>query len=55
MTTIEEPEGHYGLNIMHERAALLNGELTIARGENGGTCVSLHFTPLTESGPGKEL
>lgn len=55
MATIEEPEGHYGLNIMHERAALLNGELTITRGVNGGTCVSLHFTPLTESGPGKEL
>lgn len=54
MATIEEPEGHYGLNIMHERAALLNGELTIARHANGGTCVSLHFKPLTESGPGKE-
>lgn len=54
MAIFEEPEGHYGLNIMHERAALLNGKLTIARHANGGTCVSLHFKPLTESGPGKE-
>ncbi|WP_455819949.1 nitrate/nitrite two-component system sensor histidine kinase NarQ [Pseudomonas cerasi] len=53
MATLEEPEGHYGLNIMHERAALLNGELTIACDKHGGTCVSLHFKPLTESGDGK--
>ncbi|WP_405263560.1 histidine kinase [Erwinia sp. AnSW2-5] len=55
MATLEEPEGHYGLNIMHERAALLNGELTITRHANGGTCVSLHFIPLTENRPEKEL
>lgn len=44
------PDGHYGLNSMYERATLLNGVLNIVRQENGGTCVSLHFKPLTECG-----
>ncbi|MTD28608.1 nitrate/nitrite two-component system sensor histidine kinase NarQ [Erwinia sorbitola] len=46
--TLEEPDGHYGLKIMHERAALLNGTLTIQRDVHGGTGVSLHFNPQTE-------
>ena len=47
----EGPAGHYGLTIMRERATRLHGTLHIARREEGGTCVSLHFMPLTESMP----
>ena len=54
IAALEEPEGHYGLNIMHERAARLNGQLTIVRHAHGGTRVSLHFKPLTEMGSDKE-
>lgn len=46
MATLKGQQGHYGLDIMHERAALLNGELTITPHAYGGTCVSLHFKPL---------
>jgi two-component system nitrate/nitrite sensor histidine kinase NarQ len=41
--SVEEPEGHYGLNIMSERAERLNGTLTIHRRPEGGTMVQLVF------------
>lgn len=49
IASLQEPQGHYGLTIMHERAARLNGTLNITRREAGGTCVALHFMPATES------
>lgn len=39
--SLEEPEGHYGLNIMSERSSQLNAELTISRREQGGTQVKI--------------
>ena len=33
--TLDEPEGHYGLNIMTERSRQLNAQLTISKGEQG--------------------
>lgn len=48
IASLEEPPGHYGLNIMHERAARLNGVLAISAMAQGGTRVSLRFTPVTE-------
>lgn len=42
--------GHYGLDIMRQRATLLGGGLEVARRAQGGTCVRLHF-PLTEVAP----
>ncbi|OOF40686.1 two-component system sensor histidine kinase NarQ [Rodentibacter mrazii] len=39
--TLDEPEGHYGLNIMAERCSQLNAELTISRREQGGTQVKI--------------
>lgn len=36
---------HYGLSIMAERAKSLNGSVSISAKENGGTLVSLCFTP----------
>ncbi|VEJ56201.1 nitrate/nitrite two-component system sensor histidine kinase NarQ [Pragia fontium] len=41
--SLDEPEGHYGLNIMSERACRLGGTLAISRQEEGGTCVRLIF------------
>ena len=38
-----EPPGHYGLNIMRERAARLGGTLHFSRPQNGGTQVSVTF------------
>ena len=38
---LEEPEGHYGLNIMTERCRQLNAELDIRRREEGGTQVKI--------------
>ena len=35
--------GHFGLNIMRERAQLLGGELCVLPGEHGGTRVRLSF------------
>ncbi|PVZ83893.1 nitrate/nitrite two-component system sensor histidine kinase NarQ [Serratia sp. S1B] len=43
--SLDEPEGHYGLTIMSERAARLGGTLAIRRGEHGGTEVCLTFPP----------
>lgn len=39
--TLDEPEGHYGLNIMTERSRQLNAELNIYRREQGGTQVKI--------------
>lgn len=41
--SLHEPEGHYGLNIMSERAARLNGTLSISKRDTGGTEVYLVF------------
>ena len=38
---LEEPEGHYGWNIMTERCRQLNAELNISRREQGGTQVKI--------------
>lgn len=43
IASLTEPEGHYGLNIMHERAARLGGELTISRPDSGGTLITMNF------------
>ena len=49
IASLTEPEGHYGLNIMHERAARLGGELAISRPPQGGTLITLNFrTPASE-------
>ncbi|MGY6067834.1 nitrate/nitrite two-component system sensor histidine kinase NarQ [Pasteurella multocida] len=39
--SLEEPERHYGLNIMHERATQLNAHLRIANRPSGGTEIKL--------------
>lgn len=39
----KEPEGHYGLNIMRERAERLDGTLTFSQPSGGGTLVSISF------------
>lgn len=39
----KEPEGHYGLNIMRERAERLGGTLTFSQPSGGGTLVSISF------------
>ena len=39
--TLDEPEGHYGLNIMTERSRQLNAQLTISKREQGGTMVKI--------------
>ncbi|WP_409310911.1 nitrate/nitrite two-component system sensor histidine kinase NarQ [Pectobacterium sp. B1J-3] len=49
MTSQEEPAGHYGLNIMQERAERLGGKLAIGPHPEGGTQVSVCFsTPTAE-------
>jgi two-component system nitrate/nitrite sensor histidine kinase NarQ len=45
IASLNEPEGHYGLTIMSERAARLGGTLHIQRGEPDGTEVRLTFPP----------
>lgn len=42
-----DPSGHYGLNIMRERSASLNGQLQIEAHAEGGTGVTLRFLPRT--------
>lgn len=39
----KEPKGHYGLNIMRERAERLGGTLTFSQPSGGGTLVSISF------------
>jgi two-component system nitrate/nitrite sensor histidine kinase NarQ len=43
IASLTEPEGHYGLNIMQERATRLGGELAISRPPQGGTLIALSF------------
>lgn len=43
INSLEEPTGHYGLTIMHERATRLGGTLHIGRGNQGGTKIYLSF------------
>lgn len=43
IASLSEPEGHYGLNIMHERAAQLGGTLAISRPSEGGTLITITF------------
>lgn len=43
IASLEEPDGHYGLTIMAERATRLGGELTIRTVPPAGTEVSLIF------------
>lgn len=43
MKSFDEPDGHYGLNIMEERAKLLNGNIHFGHGDQGGTIVKLIF------------
>lgn len=45
IASLNEPEGHYGLTIMSERAARLGGTLLIQRGDPKGTEVRLTFPP----------
>ena len=46
-----EPPGHYGLNIMRERAGRLGGSLGFSQPQNGGTQVCLRFrTPEVVEG-----
>ena len=47
-----EPPGHYGLNIMRERAQRLGGALHFSQPQNGGTLVSVTF-PVPEAPAGK--
>ncbi|PJG86164.1 nitrate/nitrite two-component system sensor histidine kinase NarQ [Conservatibacter flavescens] len=49
--SLEEPSGHYGLNIMHERAKQLNAHLSIQAQPTGGTQVKItlpSFTPTNQ-------
>lgn len=45
IASLEEPEHHYGLTIMSERAVQLGGTLHIQRRASGGTEVCLTFPP----------
>ncbi|TNH04597.1 nitrate/nitrite two-component system sensor histidine kinase NarQ [Testudinibacter sp. TR-2022] len=46
--SLNEPSGHYGLNIMHERAQELKAILNIQRRATGGTEVSLRLPNSVE-------
>jgi two-component system nitrate/nitrite sensor histidine kinase NarX len=41
------PTHHYGMAIMRDRAASLNGALTVRERDEGGTRVELEFVPST--------
>ncbi|MDG6895197.1 nitrate/nitrite two-component system sensor histidine kinase NarQ [Volucribacter amazonae] len=43
IASLQEPDGHYGLNIMQERAAQLKANLTIYRAAQGGTVVRIRL------------
>ena len=45
-----EPSGHYGLNIMRERAERLSGTLTFSQPSGGGTLVSISFRSAESDG-----
>ncbi|PVP46641.1 nitrate/nitrite two-component system sensor histidine kinase NarQ, partial [Salmonella enterica subsp. enterica serovar Mbandaka] len=45
-----EPAGHYGLNIMRERAERLGGTLNFSQPSGGGTLVSISFRSSNKEG-----
>ncbi|WP_275555114.1 nitrate/nitrite two-component system sensor histidine kinase NarQ [Mixta sp. Marseille-Q2659] len=47
LTTVEEPAGHYGLTIMHERAQRLGGSLLMETTPSDGTRLRLRFPSQT--------
>ncbi|AWX14008.1 nitrate/nitrite two-component system sensor histidine kinase NarQ [Mergibacter septicus] len=44
ISTLQEPEGHYGLNIMYERSNKLKAKLHISRRQEGGTEIRLKLS-----------
>lgn len=46
ITSLEEPDGHYGLNIMHERSQQLSAKLSIINRPEGGTEVKIVLADL---------
>jgi nitrate/nitrite-specific signal transduction histidine kinase len=40
------PTGHFGVNIMHDRAQILDGRLEVESAPGAGTIVTLQFLPL---------
>jgi two-component system nitrate/nitrite sensor histidine kinase NarX len=40
------PSGHFGVNIMHDRAQILDGRLEVGSAPGAGTAVTLQFLPL---------
>lgn len=46
--SLEEPEGHYGLNIMQERSQQLNAKLSIKNCPEGGTEVKIVLADLMD-------
>ena len=51
MPDITSRTHHYGLSIMNERAATLNGKFNINNKPDGGTLVELTFTPANKAAP----
>jgi two-component system nitrate/nitrite sensor histidine kinase NarX len=45
----DQPENHYGMIIMRDRARTLGGQLTVANHPQGGVEVYLHFIPHTRN------
>lgn len=46
IASLEEPDGHYGLNIMHERSQQLNAKLSIHKRSENGTEVKIVLANL---------
>jgi two-component system nitrate/nitrite sensor histidine kinase NarX len=46
MSSVAEPEGHYGLTIMRERAQRIGAEITVESAEGSGTRVRLSLTAV---------
>jgi len=40
------PSGHFGVNIMHDRAQILEGRLEVESAPGAGTAITLQFLPL---------